>query len=576
MIRASLLVGLLSFTASLTIKSIAAPPTAEGANIPESSASADSSETKGEHDARMAWWRDAKFGLFIHWGIYAVPARKSEWVMYNEKIPVADYKKFARDFNPVQYDPAFWVRLAVDAGMKYMVITAKHHDGFALFPSKVTTWDIEDATPYKKDLLRPLAEAARTQGLKFGLYYSQAQDWSHPGGFKKGFPAGEGWDEEQKGDFDAYLENIAIPQTQEIIDRYRPDILWWDTPMGMTTQRAKPLEAIARRLPDIITNNRLGQGQPGDLLTAEQFVPVTGYPGDWETCMTMGRSWGYITMDEEGLKPASELIRKLASICSKGGNFLLNIGPKPDGTIPQAMVDRLREVGHWLQANGVSIYATTAGPFSRLSWGCATRQGDTLYLHIFKWPEGGKLRVPLKNKATGAWLLTDPADKLAVTKDGDRLIIQLPSVTNDPVNAVVVLKIEGEPEVPPLPTRGATAIASSELPGNAVANIFDGFHAKSWFASEMSREAIIDIELPEVATVAGYGFDEPDVWPRMKQNFTIEAEVDGSWRKIAKGQTKGHGQADDISPIIAKKFRLAISCTQRNPGIAEFQLYRPE
>ena len=286
----------------------AAKPAEEvaGVTMEESATTAKVAETPAQRDARMAWWREAKFGLFIHWGVYAVPAGKygektsyGEWIMNSAKIPVAEYKGFAKQFNPVKYDPAAWARLAKDAGMRYIVITSKHHDGFALFPSEASHWNIAEATPYKKDLLGPLVSAAKAEGLKIGFYYSQSQDWNNPGGAKSGFKEGEGWDDAHKGDYDAYLKNVAVPQVRELLTRYPIDILWWDTPMHMTPQRAAPLAALTKLRPGLITNNRLGGGYRGDTETPEQFVPVTGYKGDWETCMTMNGHWGYNALRQQ-------------------------------------------------------------------------------------------------------------------------------------------------------------------------------------------------------------------------------------------------------------------------------------
>ncbi len=533
-------------------------------------------ETPAQRDARMAWWRQAKFGMFIHWGVYSVPARGGEWIMHSEKTPVAQYKEYARKFHPVNYDPAAWAQLAKDAGMRYIVITAKHHDGFALFPSDATNWDIADATPYHKDLLGPLTQAARNQNLKIGFYYSQAQDWTHPGGAKARYNEGDGWDDAQKGDFDTYLNTIAIPQTRELISRYQPDIFWWDTPTWMTRERAKPLHDIVKQVPGIITNNRLGGGYSGDTKTPEQFVPITGYPGDWETCMTIGNNWGYVTDDMNRLKPATDLIRKLADICSKGGNFLLNVGPRPDGTIPEGMIERLRETGKWVAANAEAIYGTRGGPFSRLSWGCATRKDDRLYLHVFKWPDDGVLRVPLNNPAKRAWLLRDPSQPLAVHSANGRISITVPEKAADPANTVVVLQIDGEPSVPPLPTAGATITASATAGGSSPAHALDGTGDKRWLAPKDAKTAHLDLTLREPATISAFGFDEPDVWPRMSQQFRLLAEVGGEWREIARGNTNGHGKAANIAPVTANRVRLELDCKAGGPGVAELELYRPE
>lgn len=414
-------------------------------------------ETPEQRDARMAWWREARFGMFIHWGVYAVPAGTyngkriggiGEWIMNRGKIPVAEYKQYANQFNPVRYDPDAWVRLAKEAGMKYMVITSKHHDGFALFDSAVTDWDVVDATPYGKDLLKPLAEACRKHGLKLGFYYSQAQDWCHPGGAA----AGGHWDPAQDGDMDEYIRRIAAPQVREILSNYgQLGVLWWDTPTNMNKERADMLLPLVDLQPQIITNNRLGGGYSGDLSTPEQHIPATGMPGrDWETCMTMNGTWGYKSYDHNW-KPTETLIRNLADIASKGGNYLLNVGPTALGEIPQPSIDRLKEVGQWMKVNGDAIYGTTASPFPRLAWGrCTKKVGpkDTrLYLHVFHWPQDGELLVPgLRNEVDGAKLLAT-GEKLKARSTEDGVVVTVPAKALDPIDTIVVLDVNGQVEV---------------------------------------------------------------------------------------------------------------------------------
>ncbi len=420
-------------------------------------------ETTAERDARMAWWRDARFGLFIHWGVYSVPAGTyhgkqisgiGEWIMRRAEIPVAEYRSYAKDFNPVKFDPDAWAALAEEAGMRYIVITSKHHDGFALFPSEVTDWDIADASPYGKDLIGPLCDAARKHGLKFGLYYSQAQDWTHPGGAKAGMKDGEGWDDAHKGSFDDYLKKIAVPQTREILTRYQPDILWWDTPHLMTKERADLLQPLIKLRPGLITNNRLGGGYAGDTDTPEQHIPATGIKGrDWETCMTMNGTWGYKSYDDNW-KPTETLVRNLIDIASKGGNYLLNIGPKPDGTIPQESIDRLKEVGKWMKVNGEAIYGTTACPTRLPAWGrITTKAGDdtsTLYLHVFHWPQDGKLRVAVANEPVSCCMLADAGRTFPATLDAeDGICVNLSGDPVDPIASVLVLKVKGRPEAIP-------------------------------------------------------------------------------------------------------------------------------
>lgn len=428
---------------------------------------AEDAETPAQRDARMKWWREARFGLFIHWGVYSVPAGAyqgkqipgiGEWIMNRGKIPVAEYKQFAKQFNPVKYNPDEWVRLAKEAGMKYIVITSKHHDGFALFDSKVTDWDVVHATPYGKDLLKPLAEACQKHGIKLGFYYSQAQDWNHPGGAA----AGGHWDKAQDGDMDEYIHKIAMPQVREILSNYgKLAILWWDTPTDMTKERADALFPLTKLQPDIITNNRLGGGYRGDTETPEQYIPTTGYPGgrDFEVCMTMNDTWGFKSYDHNW-KSTETLIRNLVDIASKGGNYLLNVGPTSEGLIPEPSVERLKEIGKWMKVNGEAIYATTASPFKRLPWGRCTKKlhegGATLYLHVFDYPKDGRLLVPgLKSKVEAAYLLADKKTLRAEASDAG-VVVSVPAAAPDPICSVVVLKVKGSLEIEqPLLTQAA-------------------------------------------------------------------------------------------------------------------------
>lgn len=410
-------------------------------------------ETKQQHDARMKWWREARFGMFIHWGVYSVPAGTyhgkqiggiGEWIMNRGKIPVAEYKSFAKQFNPVKYDADQWVQLAKEAGMKYIVITSKHHDGFAMFDSKVTDWDIVDAAPYGKDVLKPLSEACRRHGLKLGFYYSQAQDWNHPGGAA----AGGHWDPAQDGDMTKYIRQIAVPQVKEILSNYGPiAVLWWDTPIDMTKERADMLLPLLALQPGIIWNNRLGSGYQGDLSTPEQHIPATGLDVDWETCMTMNGTWGYKSYDNNW-KSTETLVRNLVDIASKGGNYLLNVGPTSEGLIPGPSVQRLKQIGKWMKVYGDSIYATTASPFStKLAWGRCTKKlrdnGATLYLHVFDWPSDKTLLIPgLKNKVRDARLMANQ-QQLTTESSPDGVIVHLPAQQLDAIDTVLVIDVDG-------------------------------------------------------------------------------------------------------------------------------------
>ncbi len=412
-------------------------------------------ETPTQRNQRMKWFREARFGMFIHWGVYSVPAGIydnkqipgiGEWIMSDARIPTNTYQAYAKQFNPTKYNAETWVKLAKQAGMKYIVITSKHHDGFAMYDSKVSPWNITQATPFKRDPLKELAAACKKHGIKLGFYYSQAQDWNHPGGSAM---VGH-WDTRQNGDMGQYIKNIAVPQVKEILTKYGPiACLWWDTPTGMTKEYADELLPLLKLQPGIIHNNRLGGGYKGDTETPEQYIPATGYPGgrDWETCMTMNNTWGFKSEDHNW-KSNETLIRNLIDIASKGGNYLLNVGPTSLGEIPEPSVDRLKSMGIWMKANGKAIYATTPSPFKRLPWGRCTKvvNGNTitLYLHVFDWPQNGKLLVPgLRNKAESASLLVGNK-KLTTQSINDGVVISLPAKAENPYSTTVVLTVKGK------------------------------------------------------------------------------------------------------------------------------------
>jgi alpha-L-fucosidase len=407
------------------------------------------------HEARMQWWRAARFGMFIHWGVYSVPAgvwngtnvprSGSEWIMNRGKIPMADYEQLPARFDPEKFNAEDWVAIAKNAGMKYIVITAKHHDGFAMFHSQASAFNIYDATPFKRDPLKELADACAKADIKLGFYYSQAQDWNHPGGAA----AGGHWDPHQEGDMDQFFDNVDIPQIKELFSNYgKVAIIWWDTPIGMTPERAEKLLPLLKMQPDIISNNRLDAKKiTGDYGTPENKIPTNSLPMDWETCMTMNHTWGYRAADHEW-KSTETLLRNLVDIASKGGNFLLNVGPTSEGLIPDASIERLKEMGAWMKVNGDSIHGTSRSPLRvQPAWGRITQKDHTLYLHIFDWPADGKLVVE-GVKGRSQYFLADPRRKALSGTVSDvsglvedtRTVINLPSAPLDPIDTVVVLK----------------------------------------------------------------------------------------------------------------------------------------
>jgi alpha-L-fucosidase len=434
-------------------------------------------ETKEQRDARMDWWRQARFGMFVHWGLYSGLAGTwkdkpvgdqggMEWI---EQRVGADTWEYAHEavprFRPKEGFATDWAKLAHEAGCKYVVFTTKHHEGFCLFDSQYTDYDAKDLVG--RDLCREIVDAVRGEGLKVGFYHSVI-DWHHPQyDYDKagqlphplhGKPSPNG-----PRNHDIYVDYLHH-QAKELFSNYGPvDIIWWDYSKEGNEGpfwRAEQLMAMARQLqPAIISNNRLyhipdiekedssgrlrtWKPEQGDFTTPEQTIPATGIPGvDWEVCMTMNTTWGYSEHDH-AWKPTQTLIRNLVDIVSKGGNYLLNIGPKGDGSIPEESVAAMQAIGKWMATNGEAIYGTTASPFDKPAWGRYTAKPGRLYAHVFDWPSDGTLKIPAsQKKVTRAYLLADSEKKpLKVEAGADSVTIAVPAQAPDENVSVIAIE----------------------------------------------------------------------------------------------------------------------------------------
>jgi len=426
-------------------------------------------ETQQEKDARMQWWTEARFGMFIHWGLYSIPAGEyngkqipgiGEWIMNKGQIPVEEYEKYAAQFNPVKFNAEEWVQIAKDAGMKYIVITSKHHDGFCLWDSKVTKWDVMDATPFKRDILKELKDACEKNGIKFCFYHS-IMDWHHPDAQAPFYPNYN--DRERTNpNFPKYVQNYLKPQLRELVENYgKLGILWFDGEWikDWTSSMGKDMYNYVRSLqPDIIINNRVDKGRQGmqglnkegdfagDYGTPEQEIPDTGLPGvNWESCMTMNDTWGYKSFDHNW-KSSETLIRNIVDITSKGGNYLLNVGPTSEGLIPEASMERLKNIGAWMKVNGEAIYGTTASPFEKPAWGRYTQKSGKIFTHVFESPKNLQLVVPIPaNIVKKVYLLADGSQTALKVKAEDKTsIVNLPKKMPDKIASVIVIEYEGQ------------------------------------------------------------------------------------------------------------------------------------
>ncbi|MBO9707400.1 MAG: alpha-L-fucosidase [Caulobacter sp.] len=405
------------------------------------------------HDAATAKalerFNDDRYSMFIHWGIYAqaggvIRGKRyygaSEWLMSNSKTPSAEYLELAKDFNPVDFDARAWMKTMKAAGFRYMVITAKHHDGFAMFKSAASPHNIVDGTRFGRDPLKELAEAAKAEGIGLGFYYSQYQDWTEPNG------GGNTWEfDPKKADFEEYFNRKVVPQVTELLTNYGPvREIWFDTPGPMPAEYSRRLRDLVKKLqPGCLLNSRIGNDLGDYTSPSDSEIPPASLVqgGDWESVFTHNRSWGYSAFDND-FKSTNTLIRLLATSASRGGNFMLNMGPDGRGRFPDGAQKRLLAVGAWLKVNGDSIYGTTRSPLPQTPWGVATQKGSRLYLHVLDRPADGVVRAPgLTEPVTKVSLLAG-GGALRFKQDAGGLSVTLPAGTAPSDDLVVVVETQ--------------------------------------------------------------------------------------------------------------------------------------
>jgi alpha-L-fucosidase len=524
--------------------------------------------------ARLRWWRDARFGMFIHWGPVSLKGTEIGWSRGNQ-VPIDEYDSLYKRFNPVKFDADQWVEIAKAAGMKYIVLTTKHHDGFCLFDTKQTDYNIMNS-PFHRDVVKELAAACRRHGLAFGTYYSVV-DWHHPD-HPHGSPGGTTLKPHPNLDrYEGYLKS----QVAELIHNYGPLlVLWFDVAQDFDAVRGARVVAWTRSLqPDILVNNRCAN--PGDFDTPEQTIGHMQTSRPWESCITICNQWAYKPGDE--MKPLKQCLQTLVRCAGGDGNLLFNVGPTPAGEIEPRQVKRLAEMGQWLRKYGRSIYGTRGGPYRPGAWGCSTFRGNRVYLHLMDWQGDAVTLPPLPRHVLAARTLT--GGRVTVRQTAEALEVTLPKSDHDPIDTLVELRLDRPADgLRPLSTGGSLASGKPARASNVYANeeaysadkAVDDDESSRWATDGGTHSAWLEVDLGRPAQIGRVRVVQEAEYAARIRKFEMQVKTETGWATILDGTTMPPEYVREFPPVTARVVRLNILEATDGPTIDEFQLFGPQ